>query len=221
MANIHELDQELARSADLQVANQITNNAAEIIRQATPSKISVEAANKELGQAREDEVIATEVRKGPSRTARARYKNGSHTETQGSLNISSIVESVDAEGRAKKLIHSHGESSESFLSRGARSRIADRLDAVYREVGVPPVDRGVFREIIRKAEGPTVVVPDRPSLRPVWDENGIVSMEPCVKKGEEFPLVRQDTKTIAEQALEGLRMIRGYLREAAQARTKA
>lgn len=212
---IHELPSDFNRQADITVAN----HALEISRRAAPSQVSVEAANKELGQAREDELIAREVRKGPSRMPRARYKNGSHTETQGSVN--SAVKVVDAEGKAKKLLHSHGESSASFLSRGARSRVADRLDAVYKETGVPPLDRGVFREIIRKAEGPTIVVPDRPSLRPVWDENGVVSMEPCVKKGEEFPLVRQDTKTIAEQALEGLRMIRGYLREAAQARTKA
>lgn len=150
--------------------------------------------------------LAPDINKGPSKSVRAiRYKPGSHTElqitqTQGSPIAPEHV-FYDARGEAKTVLASHGELSLSFFdkppTRGARTRTSHRLDAAYREAGVHDTDRQTYRDLVRGADTTAVSVPNRPS------GTGIVSSA---------------TRDIAEQALEGIRRIRGYLAETRKAK---
>ena len=95
-----------------------------------------------------DQEIARELKKGPSRLPRGRFVNGSHTETIGSSGVSSTVQPIDAESRARKLLRTHGESSESFIETPEISGKekqdldigADRLRSMYRRLGVSEND---------------------------------------------------------------------------------
>lgn len=192
---------ELQRQADRLSAD----HALEISRHTAPTHVSapVEVAGIELGEAVRLDKISKDLKRGPSYSPRNRSPR---TETSGNHVVSSAVQTVDGEETAAKLKRTHGEMSKSFMetpmSRSARSRTADRLDGIYRELGVDAQDRKAYRETIRQAEAPTVVFPDRPA------------------NPGQVVLIGEQTKNIAQQALEGLQRIRGYLKEAVQAKAK-
>ncbi len=221
------LASEFGRLVEIQIAN----HADEIAKLSTPTHITahIEVSNIELAEAARLEQIAKDVRKGPSRSLRARYENGSHTvlktSTSGNDAATSTFQEVDAEGAARNLLKTFGESSQSFmkspLSRGVRSRTADRLDAIYKELRVQPEDRKAYRDTIRQADTVAVTLPERPTPLIKLDDEGKVSLAPGGIKKAEPAIVGEKTKNIAEQALKGLQRIRGYLKEAAESKAKA